>query len=384
MDELCRRLAADLDAAFPDLVDALASDVYSGLRRLAGADEAQDLTQETFIRAYRALSQYEAERIRSLRLRGWVWTIALNLGRNHARDRARRPTPVELEDRFGVEDPEPADEAAWDRRLRSLPPIQRRGRGAAPRRGPGLRRDRRSDGAPGGDGAERRPSWLGASTRRLGRRIMTIEQQLGRLRRPAPPAVQPTVELGTGLVPGFSVYEAPVGEVAVVFTPRGVRSVRLVEELDPQAIEAKPPRAWGDRIRRALRRDGPGTSHWTSRGSLLSGGRCSTRPPPSPRARCVPMGGWRATSASRGRPGGGFCHGHQPRPAHHPLPPGRPVRRPHRGVLPGRAREQVEAAALRRSRARRLEELAAAKRAVRRLGHDRHLLRALVSATLAG
>jgi len=87
---------------------------------------------------------------------------------------------------------------------------------------------------------------------------MTIEQQLGRLRRPAPPAVQPTVELGTGLVPGFSVYEAPVGEVAVVFTPRGVRSVRLVEELDPQAIEAKPPRAWGDRIRRALEEGRPG------------------------------------------------------------------------------------------------------------------------------
>src|SRR5690606_25686653 len=81
---------------------------------------------------------------------------------------------------------------------------------------------------------------------------MTIEQQLGRLRRPAPPAVQPTVELGTGLVPGFSVYEAPVGEVAVVFTPRGVRSVRLVEQLDPEAIEAMPPRAWGERTRRAL------------------------------------------------------------------------------------------------------------------------------------
>src|SRR5690606_22516524 len=80
MDELCRRLAADLDGAFPDLVDALASDVYSGLRRLAGADDAEDLTQETFIRAYRALGEYDAERIRNLRLRAWVWTIALNLG----------------------------------------------------------------------------------------------------------------------------------------------------------------------------------------------------------------------------------------------------------------------------------------------------------------
>ena len=126
MDELCRRLAVDLDGAFPELVDALASDVYSGLRRLAGADDAEDLTQETFIRAYRALGEYDAERIRNLRLRAWVWTIALNLGRNHARDKARRPTPVRLEDRFGVEDPEPADEAAWDHRLRSLPPAQRR------------------------------------------------------------------------------------------------------------------------------------------------------------------------------------------------------------------------------------------------------------------
>lgn len=126
MDELCRRLAADLDAAFGDLVETMSSEVYSGLRRLAGADDAEDLTQETFIRAYRALNGYGADRIRRLRLRGWVWTIALNLGRNHARDRARRPTPVLLEDRFGVEDPEPADSGEWDRRLAALPPAQRR------------------------------------------------------------------------------------------------------------------------------------------------------------------------------------------------------------------------------------------------------------------
>lgn len=126
MDDLCRRLAADLDKAFPDLVGALSNDVYSGLRRLAGADDAEDLTQETFIRAYRALGGYEPGRIRDLRLRGWIWTIALNLGRNHARDRARRPTPVALEDRHGFEDPEPVDGAAWDRRLAALSPDQRR------------------------------------------------------------------------------------------------------------------------------------------------------------------------------------------------------------------------------------------------------------------
>lgn len=126
MDDLCRRLATDLDAGFPDLVEHLSSDVYSGLRRLAGPSEAEDLTQETFIRAYRALAGYDPDRIRSLQLRGWIWTIALNLGRNHARDRARRPTPVELEDRLGMEDAEPPDSRAWDRRLSALSSPQRR------------------------------------------------------------------------------------------------------------------------------------------------------------------------------------------------------------------------------------------------------------------
>jgi RNA polymerase sigma-70 factor (ECF subfamily) len=125
MDDLCRRLADDFDTTFPEVVSALSDDVYSGLRRLAGTDEAEDLTQETFIRAYKALRGYPEERIRSLRLRGWIWTIALNLGRNHARDRARRPTPVMLEDRFGVEDPEPPDSTAWDRRLSRLATAQR-------------------------------------------------------------------------------------------------------------------------------------------------------------------------------------------------------------------------------------------------------------------
>lgn len=125
-DELCALLAGDVDDGFPALVATLSGDVYSGLRRLAGADDAEDLTQETFIRAYRALHGYEPERIRSLRLRGWIWTIALNLGRNHARDRSRRPMPVQLEDRFGVWDAEPPDSEAWDRRLGRLSVPQRR------------------------------------------------------------------------------------------------------------------------------------------------------------------------------------------------------------------------------------------------------------------
>jgi RNA polymerase sigma-70 factor (ECF subfamily) len=125
MDGLCDRLADDLDAAFPDLVRALQDDMYSGLRSLAGP-EAEDLTQETFIRAYRALSEYEPGRIRELKLRGWIWTIALNLGRNHLRARSRRPLLVDREIEVRSDDPDYVDLSAWHRRLQGLPPRTRR------------------------------------------------------------------------------------------------------------------------------------------------------------------------------------------------------------------------------------------------------------------
>lgn len=125
MDDLARSLATDLDRAFPDLVTAMGPRLFWGLRSMCGDhQEAEDLTQETFIRAYRALEGYGRERIRQLRLEGWLWTIALNLGRNHVRDRSRRPMFVEMAD-HGREDPEFPDLDAWDRRLAGLSQPQR-------------------------------------------------------------------------------------------------------------------------------------------------------------------------------------------------------------------------------------------------------------------
>ena len=89
---LTRTLATDLDGAFPDLVRMLQDDVYSGALRLTGnRADAEDVAQEAFVRAYRALGEYPPERIRRLKLRGWVWTIALNLCRNRARSHSRKP-----------------------------------------------------------------------------------------------------------------------------------------------------------------------------------------------------------------------------------------------------------------------------------------------------
>ena len=125
MEDLTTALALDLDGTFPAVVETMGSQLFWGLRRICGDhQEAEDLTQETFIRAYRALMDYDNARIRSMKLQPWLWTIALNLGRNHLRDRSRRPTYVELTD-TGRDDPEPVDNAAWDERLSVLSPPQR-------------------------------------------------------------------------------------------------------------------------------------------------------------------------------------------------------------------------------------------------------------------
>lgn len=125
MDDLAAGLARNLDQAFPDVVDRMGRRLYWGLRRMsADHQEAEDLTQEALVRAYQALQRYESDRVMKLRVEPWLWTIALNLGRNHLRDRSRRPTFVPVAE-TGVEDPEMVDGEAWDRRLDHLNRHQR-------------------------------------------------------------------------------------------------------------------------------------------------------------------------------------------------------------------------------------------------------------------
>lgn len=114
-------LADDLDRAFPDLVRLLQDGIFAGaLRMLGDRQEAEDVAQEAFLRAYRALQGYDAERIRALQVRGWVWTIAANVCRNRHRSRARHPEDPGLPalDPPG-RDPGPEDHAlAGDERTR--------------------------------------------------------------------------------------------------------------------------------------------------------------------------------------------------------------------------------------------------------------------------
>src|SRR3954462_6489830 len=89
---LAAALAADLDAVFERVVLAHQDRLFTIAFRTGGnRHDAEELVQDCFVRAYRALATYPTGRIRELRLRGWLTTILLNAGRNRARVR-RVPT----------------------------------------------------------------------------------------------------------------------------------------------------------------------------------------------------------------------------------------------------------------------------------------------------
>src|SRR5215218_3607617 len=89
---LTELLATDLDDGFTELVRTQAGAVRSVLLRLSGsAREADDLGQETFLRAYTALREYSAERRGQLHPTAWLLAIAANVWRNHLRTLSRRP-----------------------------------------------------------------------------------------------------------------------------------------------------------------------------------------------------------------------------------------------------------------------------------------------------
>ena len=63
-DRIAAELAADLDAGFADLFEAHQHVLFSTALRICGGwADAEDLTATAFLRAFRALSGYDRERI---------------------------------------------------------------------------------------------------------------------------------------------------------------------------------------------------------------------------------------------------------------------------------------------------------------------------------
>ena len=83
------------ETEFLQAVLPAADAVYNLARRLTrDAGEAEDLVQETYLRAWQAWGQQRRPR----RVEPWLATICLNLGRDAARGRARRPAALPVED----------------------------------------------------------------------------------------------------------------------------------------------------------------------------------------------------------------------------------------------------------------------------------------------
>lgn len=83
---LAARLATDLDGHFEELVRTFQDRLYGfALRLTSSPPDAEESAQDTFVRAYRALQRYPNDRIETLKLKAWLYQIALNVVRNRVR-----------------------------------------------------------------------------------------------------------------------------------------------------------------------------------------------------------------------------------------------------------------------------------------------------------
>ena len=94
------KLKAGEAAAFDKLIDRYSGDIYALLFRITeNAEDAGDLTQDTFMRALRSIKSFRGES----ELKTWLFRIAINESRNRFRwwKRRGRKTTISLDATIG-------------------------------------------------------------------------------------------------------------------------------------------------------------------------------------------------------------------------------------------------------------------------------------------
>ena len=97
------KLKAGDTAAFDTLIDRYSPDIFALLYRLTeNAEEAGDLTQETFLRAFRSMKGFRGDS----ELKTWLFRIAINESRNRFRwwKRRKRDLTISLDAPIGDTD----------------------------------------------------------------------------------------------------------------------------------------------------------------------------------------------------------------------------------------------------------------------------------------
>jgi RNA polymerase sigma-70 factor, ECF subfamily len=103
-----------LDRDFTELYRTHLRDVYSyAYYRVGNHHDAEDLTEQTFLQAYRHFERAQRESD-GRPLRPWLIRIAHNLAANFYRDRSRRPM-TQLEDASVLEEPHGTEELVAER-----------------------------------------------------------------------------------------------------------------------------------------------------------------------------------------------------------------------------------------------------------------------------
>lgn len=97
--ELARKAKGGQLSAFDELVLKYRKNVYAiAFRMTRNHSDADDLAQETFLRAYQALDSYKP----GFEFRTWLYRIAVNASINHLKRKGRR-VEMSLEDNAGLD-----------------------------------------------------------------------------------------------------------------------------------------------------------------------------------------------------------------------------------------------------------------------------------------
>jgi RNA polymerase sigma-70 factor (ECF subfamily) len=105
---------AQLDEEFAELYRAHLRDIYSyAYYRVGNHHDAEDLTEQTFLQAYRHFERAQRES-HGRPLRPWLIRIAHNLAANLYRDRSRKPV-TQIDDTTVLSAPHTTEELVEDR-----------------------------------------------------------------------------------------------------------------------------------------------------------------------------------------------------------------------------------------------------------------------------
>jgi RNA polymerase sigma-70 factor (ECF subfamily) len=93
-EELVARVLSGDQESYAALVSRYSDFVYTIVLRVVGdAEDADDVTQETFVRAYRALGRFRGDS----KFSSWLYRIAVNRAITHLKRKRRRALTVDLD-----------------------------------------------------------------------------------------------------------------------------------------------------------------------------------------------------------------------------------------------------------------------------------------------